>query len=267
MSVLPRTSSAEDRAEREKTRSWKKAVVYVAGGSNYAIEAETSRNSVRTQMPGMECILATDSRDDLGGWDQVLRMSGRKYPEQWYHDSCRYYNEALARLADYDMLVFLDTDTFCAWPFWELYEVLEHFDIVGTHGIARHTAPTFAHLSDAFPELCIGMLAVRNNERTRQLLREWLALYDAHPNVYGNNDQGPLREALWNNREVRLYVATPEYHCRWGFGAYVAGMVRILHCRNADQAEVAKQINDGLGGMRLYRPYGLVFRAGYGDIG
>jgi hypothetical protein len=238
------------------------AAVWIAGGEDYAKEAIASAESMREQMPGLPCILATEVDIEPGPFDHVLKMSERQHPDLWYLDSCRWYSEALAQLADYDKLVFLDTDTFIAWPFWELFDVLDRFDLLGTHGIARHTARTVEILPDSFPELCIGMLGIRNNDKVKRLFTEWLALYQANPHIYGNNDQGPLREALWHNTEIRLYVVTPEYHCRWGFGAYVAGKVRVLHCRNGDQREIARQINDARGGMRLYRPGGIIWRSG-----
>ena len=70
-----------------------------------------------------------------------------------------------------------------------------------------------------------------------------------------------MREALWNNQDVKLYICTPEYHCRWPFGTYLAGTAKIVHGRNMDQRVVAEQINK-TGKMRLYRPGGIIFVPG-----
>lgn len=242
------------------TERGKCAAVWVAT-DGYAEDAARSAASVKAQMPGLACILASDAGEQRWGFDYQLRMPPRIH-EAWYHDSCRWYNAALAELGgQYERLVFLDTDTYCAWAFWDLLDVLDRYDLLAGHGAARHTAQTVRPIPDAFPELCIGLMAVRTNERTARLFDEWLGLYDRYAGVYGNNDQGPLREALWNNQDVRLYVVPAEYHCRWPFGAQVTGKVRVLHSRNGDQAAMAEIFN-ATGGMRCVCTNGVVFRSG-----
>jgi hypothetical protein len=240
------------------------AAVWVAGGGDYARDAEQSRNSIRYYMPDIRCILASDSlsyADDR--WDGLLELPLRDLNEMWYLESCRWYGEVLGMLANnYARLLFLDTDTLCCAPMYGVFDLLDKFDLVGTHGVARHTTKTVTPLPDAFPELEIGMLAVRTNPPIGRLFTQWRNLYEARPEVYGNNDQGPFREALWLNNEVRFYVATPEYHCRAGFGAWVAGKVRLVHSR-AKLQEIAEEINE-TGGMRLYRPGGIMWKAGHG---
>ncbi len=241
------------------------AVVYVAGGENYAHDAEQSRDSIRTHMPGLPCILATDDpRGDDGRWDGVHILPARRPEEMWYLESCRWYCEVLGRLANnYRKLIFLDTDTLCCAPMDGVFDLLEKFDLVGTHGAARHTTKTASPIPDAFPELEIGMLGIVTSDKVGRLFTLWRTLYEAHPQVYGNNDQGPFREALWLSDEIRLYVATPEYHCRAGFGAHVVSTVRLVHSR-ARLKELAQEINE-TGGMRIYRPGGIVWKAGHGD--
>jgi hypothetical protein len=90
------------------------------------------------------------------------------------------------------------------------------------------------------------------------LFKDWLDLYEAHPTVYGNNDQGPLREALWINKQLNMYIMTEEFDCRWGFGVCVVSKVRILHSRSSGpnpytNERAAREIN-AVGGRRLFRP-------------
>ena len=236
--------------------------VWVACGEGYAEQASESAWSMKNHM-NIDCILVSDTNVNRQPFDGVIQVPPRD-DEPWYLNSVRHYNTVLQILQVEEEIVFLDTDCYVCNPFNDLFEVLDRYDIIGTHGVARHTAPTFEQLPNAFPEICIGMLAVRNNDAVKLLFQEWLDLYIEHVEVYGSNDQGPLREALWNNQDVKLYVCTPEYHCRWPFGTYLAGEAKVLHGRNMDQKVVAEQINK-TGRMRLYRPGGLVFIAGTGD--
>ena len=233
--------------------------VWVACEEGYAEQAAESATSMKEHMD-IECILASDCTQERSPFDRIIEVPSRD-DEPWYLNSVRHYNTVLQTLQTDEKIMFLDTDCYVCSPFDDLFEVLDRYDIIGTHGVARHTAATFEELPNAFPEICIGMLAVKNNAMVKLLFEEWLNLYIEHVEVYGSNDQGPLREALWNNQDVKLYVCTPEYHCRWPFGTYLAGIAKIIHGRNMDQREVAKQIN-ATGKMRLYRPGGIVFVPG-----
>lgn len=240
------------------------AVCWVAGGRNYAEDAHApSAESVAREMSGVQRVLFTDeSTAGLPNFTKAHQGPRRHHPDLWYLDSVKYYNYALTRFPLDARLMFLDTDTYCCAPMYDVFDLLDRFDLVGTHGITRHTTGTAAPIPDSFPELCIGMLAVRNNARVQALFKLWLELYEGHVDAYGNNDQGPLREAVWQSPDVRIYIVTPEYHCRAGFGAYVAGRVRLVHSR-ARLVEMAHEIN-ATGGMRLYRPGGIIWRPGQG---
>ena len=232
------------------------AAVWIAS-DGYIDDAACSATSLQGIMPDMDRILVTDGNRLPDIFTHGLQMPERQY-EYWYHDSCLWYNLALEQFGDYERLVFFDTDTYIAYSFQDMLEVLDRYDILAVHGAARHTAPTVEALPDAFPELEIGVMAVRNNERVKELFAQWFALYDANPHVYGENDQGPLREALWNNQEVKLYVLPAEYHCRWPFGAQCCGMIRVLHSRAGDQPAMARLFNE-TGRMRLVCTDGVVF--------
>lgn len=240
------------------------AVVWIAGGRNYAEDAhDPSARTVAQHMPNVARILITDeSTAGLPNFTRAYHGPRRHHPDLWYLDSVKWCEWFLKRQPEGARFIFLDTDTYCTAPMYDVFDLLERFDLVGTHGITRHTTGTAERIPDSFPELEIGMLGVVNNERSRALFKLWLELYEANIGAYGNNDQGPLREALWNSPELRFYVVTPEYHCRAGFGAYLAGRCRLVHSR-ARLAEMAAEVNER-GGMRLYRPGGVIWWPGCG---
>jgi hypothetical protein len=240
----------------------KSAVVYVTSGSSYCYDAEVSCNSVKLHNPELPCILATDEKHNIPPvYDEIIQMPTRRYPQSlWYLDSTRYCNLAFDMLKDkYDSLLFLDTDTFCDAPLDDMLRLSERFDICVSHGVNRHTTGKVSNVPYSFPEFEIGVMLVQTNEHVSSLFKDWLELYEANPGVYGNNDQGPLRDALWINKYINMYVLAEEFHARWGFGACVVSRVRIFHSRScADaptNAQVAKEINS-VGGRRLIHPGG-----------
>jgi hypothetical protein len=240
----------------------KSAVVWIAGGESYTIDAIESRESFKRWHPDIPCILATDVKHVPKGYDGLIELSPRRYPDIWYLDSTRYVGEAFNALRnDFDNILFLDTDTYVAAPIDDLFELADRFDISVSHGVTRQTTNTVSYIPDSFPEFEIGVMLVKTNEHVKNLFSDWLELYESHPEVYKNNDQGPLREALWINKYINMFVLTEEYHCRWGFGACVVSTVRILHSRSCGEnphtnAMAALEVN-AVGGRRLFNSEGI----------
>lgn len=247
----------------------KTAIVYVAGGSSYCYDAEISCNSFKLHNPEIPCILATDERYSIPPvYDRVVPMPNRKYPqEKWYIDSTRFCVVAFNLLRhEYDSLLFLDTDTFCDASIMDMLRLMERFDIAVSHGVNRHTTGKFHDIPNAFPEHEIGVMLVRTTDKIKHLFERWLELYESHQDIYGNNDQGPLRDAIWEDKDINMYVLPEEYHARWGFGVCVVSTVRILHSRSPGypNSQAAFEINS-TGGRRLFRPGGIVWKAGIPD--
>ena len=235
-------------------------VLYIASRrGQYCEDAVTSRNSVKAHNPKLPCILATENASGLSGWDRTLQMSPLRYPDMWYLDSTRWTNEAFNLLYDdYDAIILLDSDTYITANLDEVFELATRFDLCAVHEFNRHTCNTVKPIPNSFPEVNIGVILVQTNEHVRNLFKDWLELYEAHPDIFLNNDQGPLREAMWINKLLNMYIMTEEFNCRWGFGVTVVSNVRILHSRAAGPApytneRAAREIN-AVGGRRLFRP-------------
>ena len=247
----------------------KTAVVYIAGGESYCNDAVDSRNSIKRHNPNLPCILATEIKDNIPPvYDSVLRMPNRKYPQPlWYIDSVRYCNEAFDQLEhQYDSLLFLDTDTYCDDKLDDMLRIAERFDIAVSHGVSRHTTGKVYDIPDAFPEFEVGVMLVRTTDKVKKLFRDWLSLYEGNKEVYGNNDQGPLRDALWSNPDISMYVLAEEFHARWGFGVCVVSRVKLLHSRSPSypNSKAAAEINS-VGGRRLFHPGGVWWRPVKGE--
>lgn len=219
-----------------------KAAFWPATGK-YVEEAEASARSFRAHHPDIPCLLITD-KPCKRQFDEVLVRP--LWPEcPWYVRSVIYYNTILSY--PYDAFLAFDTDVYFCGPIHDLYEILGRFDLVGTHAPVRvpglKTATPVPH---AFATINVGVLGFKNNEIVASLFRRWLwyTLNHRDTHRYGRlTDQVPLREALWEDERTRIWVAPPEYNCRFTFGLYAQGPVRVLHNRTDDAEGVSRSIN------------------------
>lgn len=231
----------------------KRAVFYIVDGEPYADEASYSARSVKENMPGVETFLfAVGGADPRENIDHVVALPERE-SELWYLDSTRYWNLAVEKLHEYNHLLYLDTDTWVAWPCTNAWWLLERFDMCLGHSVGREAMPSAIGVPVSFCTLSIGVTFFCNNKQVRDTFWEWLAFYEKYPHLYGDNDESPLRDVLWlNPYGLRFYVLAPEYNLRCGFGAWIYGRVRIVHARLPRLHRVAAELNERTH-MRMWR--------------
>lgn len=220
---------------------------WIADQAGYVSEARLSANSFKRHNPDCKTVLFGESD---GGFDRVIALPTRKYPH-WYMDSVNYMRIALAELSADDRLIYFDVDTYTLAPLDDLIMLIGRYDLIGAHAPARQTAPTVNRLPDAFPEINVGVLGIHNNAAMVRFVVDWQNWYINNAEVYGNNDQAPLRDALWTNPGILLYVMPPEYNCRFGFGGFAALPVKVLHGRGMT-FEAAERIVNYAPGMRAW---------------
>lgn len=231
---------------------------WVACGDRYVAEAIESAKRAKRFMPDIGRFLLTDKRiRSYGVFNPVKAMSAGEGP--WFLKNVRYYHHALHEFEEGDQLVALDSDAYLLAPAYELFDVLERFDFVGVHEGPRQTGKTASPIPDAFSEFNVGILAFRNNERVRGLFGKWLRLYEENVNVYGDNDQSSLREAIWLDKSgLQIHVMPSEFNCRFHFGTYVHGQVRAIHGGTRNIGKVAKALNDREWKTRAWQPKELL---------
>jgi hypothetical protein len=224
---------------------------WIATGQRYIKEARRSAHRLSTVMPDLSRWLITDKETETGIFDGVMVVQDRK-SDYWYLDSTRYFNASLG--LPYDKLLYLDTDTFVIDPIYDFLGVLEKFELVAVHAPGRRTCPSDNDLPDAFCEINVGVMAFWNDIQITNLFYDWLKRYEAKKDVFRNNDQGPLREALWHS-EMPFYVAPPEYNCRFAFGGFARERVKVLHGRpdGMDYHEIAEKVNQEARKMRTWK--------------
>ena len=242
---------------KKKVKPVRRACFYVVS-QDYVDQAVYSAASVKARM-GLKTYLFTP--DDIGTYtaiDHVVQLPARKH-DQWYLDSVEYMNFVVDYLGDYDELLYLDCDTYIAYPCGEMFCLLEHYDMALGHACGRDVTLSAYKVPPSFTTLGVGVNLFRNNDRIKKLFADWQTRYHAEPEEYGPSDEGPLRDLLFvNEHDVRVAVLPPEYHCRFGFGVWLFGWARILHGKDPRPlAEVAAELNSQTS-MRLWR-YGMLW--------
>ncbi|GAG22938.1 unnamed protein product [marine sediment metagenome] len=164
------------------------------------------------------------------GFDRVAMLPPR-VGKHWFLDSVRYFGIVFDLLEGYDTCLFMDSDLNFIEPFPELFRMTERFDVVAAMGSRRITVPTVETIPPCFPEYELGLILFRRNAIVRKFFDEWQRLHFTYHDVYGNNDQGSFREAVWNTPDLKIDRIPDEYALRWPFGVFMSHTVKILHGR------------------------------------
>lgn len=214
---------------------------------SYCHDAIQSAESVANRMPDYPRLIFTPTSFKSLMFNEVIPLPGRQF-SLWYLDFTSYMLFALLYLRNlgYKKALYLDTDTYMVEPVPEIFKMLDHFDVLSTIAPARQISPTQAQVPECLAEYNTGVLAF-STVKVEQLFRLWFSIYKSNPGIYGENDQAPLREAIWLSPAVKPYVLPLEYNCRFGFGGQAAGKIKILHGRSNNMKQLAENINKDTG--------------------
>jgi dTDP-4-dehydrorhamnose 3,5-epimerase-like enzyme len=215
-------------------------VFYVLNGQQYLDEAAQSVTSLKKQMSTAEAHLFYFGKGEPSNVFDAIHLLPYDDTMPWYSNSIRGFNEVLSAFQDNEKLVYLDGDTYVCSPFYEVYRFLDRFDLTAIHSSGRIT--TGSVLDVEFPEYHIGLIGIKNNAKIKALFAHWLELYNSNLKLYGDNDQGPLRDAIWQS-DVNTYIMPPEYCFRFPFGGFLAREVKTLHGRSKNMAKLAQLVN------------------------
>jgi predicted O-methyltransferase YrrM len=207
--------------------------IWIVDGDKYVAEAGRSAASVQRHMPHLT--------------RSIYQPAERRHKD-WFIESTGLLVKVLESLPDGAKVLWLDSDTFMLEPVPELFEMLDRFDMVLAHAPGHQTAPTNLHIPAAFPELNIGVIAMRNYAALREM---WRIVYQNQ--IHGiATDQAALRETLWADGwaadDAIVWCVMPwEYNCRWQIGTFLRESPKILHghAGSAEEYEqVARQLNE-----------------------
>lgn len=166
--------------------------------------------------------------------------------------------EAMRR-AELDRAIFIDGDTLLLAPVYELFDVLDQFDIAATiapqlfHPDAARLGlyESLPKVSMAVPEWNTGLLVVKQSPAIRDFLEEWARLFDQCIRRGFNMDQPSFRSAMGGSG-LRIATLANIYNIRANVEQVIRGNVRILHA-HGDLPAIASTIN-ATPALRHYMP-------------
>ncbi|MCI0606475.1 glycosyltransferase [bacterium] len=218
------------------------AAVYVATGEKFVQEAKQSAESLRRQMPNLKIILHSDRMVESSLFDQVIKVD---QPHYSVIDKTNCYSEVSE-----NRLLFLDTDTFVAEPVFEIFDLLNRFELAVSHAPWRISWDRktkrkwgIEGIPEAFSEPNTGVIGFQNTPKVQLAFRRWQELYEMH-RQQGSvmHDQPAFRQTIWES-DLSFYMLPPEYNCRIVFPTFINGTVKILHARFDDLDRIAERIN------------------------
>ena len=135
-----------------------------------------------------------------------------------------------------DQAVFIDGDTLFLSPVYELFDLLEQFDIAASlapqylspRAVAARVAERLPKVSLAQPEWNTGVIVARVDDAFRAMVREWSALFAKCRAVPFSMDQASFRSAVTPSR-LRIATLPNNYNFRANIENSLAGAVKILH--------------------------------------
>lgn len=212
-----------------------RCVVYVAAGDErFRDEAKWSLASLRRFMPDLPAILLTDAVPaSPGGFDEIVHVDNsfakfRVGARPWREPGWLTRIDAIVSMIEtgaYERVLFLDADVEITGDISGVFEALDRFDVAAAHAPLRNNEFA-ADIPDAFPELNLGLVALRKSPSVLEMLRAWRALYLAQPDWW-YHDQATFRRAVWS-ADVRLATLPPEFNVRPArFGG--RAVPRVLH--------------------------------------
>jgi hypothetical protein len=208
------------------------AAFWIASGK-YIAEADCSARSLAKHMPDVSRILFTpDENYYVTNFDMTEKLPKRAY-DNWFLDSVRYTGYALEHIQQ-SRVINLDSDTIVLKPFPEVFEMLFRFNLIGCQ--SKTKGQTQFYVPDCFPEIDIGFVGYQNNIGTIKFIKDWWKLFEEYENIYKEDDQPSLREALWQyslyDDNFRYYALPNKYHQRVGIDDPYDLNCVILHGRS-----------------------------------
>ena len=214
---------------RAATAPSDRGFVFAATSPRYTIMAQRAARNLRMVMPEAQVDLFTDQDIEDPVFDRIHRLE-----HVWHRPKM----EAMRR-SRFERTVMLDADLVFLAPVWELFDILDRFELAGCHGTVRRPGMGYAdtEVPRSFPVINTGVLALRRTPALIDFLQRW---EDAVRNAEAKLDQPAFRRMLYES-DLRFAALPSEYNVMHlpalDRQEPRMGAPRILHLMRLDKKE------------------------------
>lgn len=236
-------------------------VIYVATDDDLVREAVLSAKSVK-QHNNVPITLVTNSSARHEVFDNYAQLDN---PQENWLDKI-----AGMMKSPYERTLYLDTDTYIAGNFTELYAWLDRYDFAAFPQVCHNTDDIHG-IPDTLKEYCTGVLLYRDG--LDAFFDKWYDNLDKNIEVY-HGDIAAFRQTVWET-DVQVASLPAEYNCKPRWAGTLHNDVVILHERlldidtmgaskRFDSESVVEKLNS-VSGNRCHFPNGGLFE-GYRTV-
>ncbi|NME68172.1 putative nucleotide-diphospho-sugar transferase [Flammeovirga aprica] len=223
----------------------KAGYLYVATGQKYIKEAEYSASSLKEVMPNSNITLITDKDYSSPFFDNVILQGFDSIDEKSWKANLVYKIMGISK-SPYEKTIFLDTDTYIIEPFNELFELLDHFEVmIAPDYYDKNNIQINGKVVEGYYPYNTGVLAFSKTQQTKRFIDDWLSIYIEELQDFWSDQQAFMKALIKVN--VKLFVLSSIYNFRFlnNVGLPDAEKVRILHSRSSKEEfiRIAKLVN------------------------
>ncbi len=236
--------------------------IYVASGEQFITEAIDSATSLKKFMPEAKITLITDNDSGLNQkcFNQILHLStdlaGVAPQYRGYYQKIKGLSAS-----PYQQTLFVDTDTQFADSVWELFSLLEDYDLAVASAPYKAKIPSMSLIEfsqkyqdkNYLPTLNTGVICYQKSSKVKQLFEDWEKTFVNNVPANGEyySDQTVFCQALAKS-QVRHNILPIEYNFRIGMPQAVHGGVKIFHGRPVQGWQRHLELVNSSDGYRIY---------------
>jgi hypothetical protein len=205
--------------------------LYIAAGRGYIEEAEKSAESFKQAMDDTPLHLISDEKTESAYIDSQTVVDDFSYD---FGDIVTHIDQS-----PFEKTIYFDTDLYIDADISEVFELLDEFDVAasmdnhGWHVREYGLEHPINGVPEAFPWYNGGVLAFRDNDRTRDFFETWQRFYRQNKEQGINHNMISLRSALYHS-DVRISTLPWRYNCLIRKGNKISGPVKMFHGRLDD---------------------------------
>lgn len=229
-----------------------KGILYFAKGDIFIDEAIKSASRIKRIMPRCPITIVADDYPCNTCFDNVI-IDESPFVKA---DKPRAMQQS-----PYNRTLFLDTDIFVEEPVWELFDMLDNFEMamclnrevtcreIEEDSISKGVPP-------ATPEFNTGVIVYKDTASVASMLSDWETRCQPDHEM----DQWTFRSALYHSN-VSFCPITNQYNCMYRNDNTVDGKVKVFHGPLVDREEnridlnSARELLNNDDGLRVHRKY------------